>query len=141
MRPRSMIAVVATAAAVTMTACGSSTNTATSEDGFADLYVCVSDAAELAGFSASDSRDDQDLVAENAGVGAINVTGDNQGIQVVVERNEDDAKRTVEQYRVFAGALSGSVDDLLQRHGNVVVLYDKTPTDDERTIVEDCLDQ
>ena len=50
------------------------------------------------------------------------------------ERNGSDAEDTMDAYRVFDGD-----DGKLERKGNVVIAWDKTPSEGERGQVHDCL--
>lgn len=109
----------------------------------ADLERCLKDDDVLATLGS----EELDYVAEAAGDGGIYVNyGDpipdapnGNRANVAVERSGSDAKRTEAAYKVFAKAFSSSTEDVLMRKGNVVVLWDKTPTDDERSTIEDCL--
>jgi hypothetical protein len=91
------------------------------------------------GVQVSTDDDDLDYVAQDAGEGALYAEMEPNSVTVVFERTAGDAKNTEAAYKLFAGAFDTSVEDTLQRHGNAVVLWDKTPTEDEATQVEDCL--
>ena len=97
-------------------------------------YVEQSEAKEVI-----TNRDELDYVAEDAGEGAFAITTETNRATVLFERTENDARRTEEAYRLFLEAFASEIDDLLSRDGNVVVLWDKTPTDEERELLEDCL--
>jgi hypothetical protein len=130
---RIAIAAVATTVALAAAGCGGSTK-ADEPRPFADIKDCVVDAAPGGGFTASTNPDDMDLVAEDAGLGAVVLSGDNQDVQVVVERSASDAERSAEAYKAFGGTSDNVVVE-----GNAVIAYSKTPTDTESALVEDCL--
>ena len=104
---------------------------------YSAVSACLDERAIGAGFSPSSDPDDFDLIAEKAGVGAIALIGQRQNIQVVVERTGSDAERTAKAYELFA---SGEASDHLKVMGNVVAAYTKTPTDEERELVERCVE-
>jgi hypothetical protein len=87
------------------------------------------------------TQDEAELydVAEGAGEGGFMVRFERNGVAVGVERTAEDAKRSENAYRMSAEFFESDPGDLLERHGNVVILWEKTPTEDERRIVEDCL--
>lgn len=87
----------------------------------------------------SEDEDDLYAPAANAGVGGFMVDFGRNTAQVAVERNADDAERAAESYEAGEELFGGDTDGLVARHGNVVVVWDKTPTDTERSTVEDCL--
>jgi hypothetical protein len=80
----------------------------------------------------SQDQDDLDLIAENAGVGAIQVLWPRNEAMVVVERSEGDAEDTEQSYEAFGGTD-------LERRGQVVVAWTNSPTDEEREDVDACL--
>lgn len=121
--------IVGVTSAAVFVGCG---GTSTSNHDFAAVSSCVTDGAAAAGLE--NAPDGLDLIAEKAGEGAVALKGDAQEVQVVVERSSGDADKTADGYRAF-----GANDDNLIVNGNVVVAFTKTPTDEERALVEDCL--
>lgn len=77
--------------------------------------------------------DSLDLIAEGAGVGAVQLVSDNQEIQVVAERTPDDAGGSVTQYEIFGLAQ-------VEQIGTVVLAANNTMTDEEREQITGCLD-
>src|SRR4051812_16172930 len=80
------------------------------------------------GYEVSTKNDDLDLISERAGQGAVSFSSDNQEVQISVERSASDADDTAKQYEAFGGT---HVD----KYGNVVVAYNKTPTSQEKAYV------
>lgn len=76
----------------------------------------------------SDAEDDLDAIAEAAGDKGINVTFDSNNLNVAVERAEADAEQTLKSYRLF---FENAGTDQLSRVGNVVLAFDKTPSQAE----------
>jgi hypothetical protein len=76
--------------------------------------------------------DDVDLIAQGAGVGAVQLSSDNQEIQVVAERTSGDAENTVSDYEAFG---LGQVE----RFGTVVVAANNSMTDEELDPIKSCL--
>ena len=91
------------------------------------------------GVSVSTDDDDLDFFAQDAGEGALEADLDRNSVTVVFERSESDAKRTKAAYSLFAGALDAPADDILQQLGNTVIAWTRTPTDDETSLLGDCL--
>ena len=87
----------------------------------------------------STDDDDLDYVAQDAGEGALVAEIDPNSVTIVFERSEGDARRTQAAYEIFAGAFDTSTEDILHRSGNAVVVWDKTPSDDEAAQISDCL--
>lgn len=110
-----------------------------SERSFADIEPCLTESATAAGFEASTAPDDLDIIAADAGDGAIDLSDDKQSITVIVERTASDAENTANLLASAAEAFGVNADDLVYRNGNVVASHDKSPTDDERALVEECL--
>ena len=76
-------------------------------------------------------EDELDGIAQNAGEGAIGVRMGRQRVALVFERNGSDAEETADAYAVFGAEP--------ERRGNVLLVWDKTPTEEERATVGDCL--
>jgi hypothetical protein len=90
------------------------------------------------GAKATTDRDDLDLVAAEAGVGGVLVEWERNSANVAIERSEGDAENSERAYEVFVEGFGANADELLRRDGSVVVLYDKSPTEEEASLVEDC---
>ena len=93
---------------------------------------CLSDA----GFEVSTNEDDLDYVAMEAKEGALYATKGEDSVTIAFERTEADAGRTRDAYALFVG---DAAEDILSQDGNAAILWDGTPTDDERQVVNDCL--
>jgi hypothetical protein len=101
---------------------------------FADVVACLQERG------ATVSDDQLDGIAEQAGAGAVDVDFERNSATVVVERNADDAEETRRQYITVGEAFDETVgEDDYERHNNVVVGFTKTPTDEERELVEGCV--
>lgn len=100
----------------------------------AALFECI-DRADTGPFTRS--TDDLDLVAADAGDGAMALHSDQQDITLVVERSTDDAEATEAQYETFADAFGPGGH--VERHGNVVAVFSKTPASLERGFVDGCV--
>ncbi len=83
-------------------------------------------------------RQDTDILAQKAQA-AWNVSVDGTTATISFSRTREDAKRMEASYRVFAKAFETPVDDVLTAKGNVVILWDRTPSDAERARLEGCL--
>lgn len=92
-----------------------------------------------AGYEPSSNKDDMDYVAQDAGVGAVVSDIGRNNVTVVFERSDGDSERTMKAYEFFAEAFDSPVNDILTRDGSVVILWERTPTSDERSTVTDCL--
>jgi hypothetical protein len=85
------------------------------------------------GLQASTKKADLDLIAEDAGIGGVQVVSPGgQELNIAVERSESDAENTVSEYKALG--LSE-----VRQEGNVVMAYTKTPTGAETKPVEACL--
>jgi hypothetical protein len=89
----------------------------------------------VAGVAVDENRDDLDFIAMDAGEGAFEADLGSNTATVVFERSSG-AEGTAKQYGLFAKAFGGGNID---RHGNLVVAWDNTPTDDERATIDGCL--
>jgi hypothetical protein len=98
---------------------------------------CIGDQSVL---TWSRNEDDLDLIAADAGDGGIYVDFGENTANVAVERTNSDADRTEEAYKTFGKAFETNLSDLLHRRGNVVWVYDKSPTESETSAVETCID-
>ena len=92
-----------------------------------------------AGADVSTSGEDLDLVAAEAGEGGLHATLDETSVTIAFERTEADAKRTMSVYRSFGDAFGMPFEDILKREGNAVALWDASPTDEQKSTVDDCL--
>lgn len=127
-------AVLLAATLFVVAGCGSSGSSSMHD--YAAVASCLSDWAGDSGLTASTDSDQLDSISANAGQGAIALHGDRQEVQVSVERSGPDAKQTAKNYEPFFG---GDAGDRLLVDGNVVAAYTKTPTDEERAVVEGCV--
>lgn len=127
-------AVLLVVALLVGTGCGSSSGSPMHD--YAEIEKCLNDWAGDSGLTASTDSDRLDSISANAGQGAIALHGDRQEVQVSVERSGSDAKQTAKNYEPFFG---GDAGDRLSVDGNVVAAYTKTPTDEERAVVERCV--
>jgi predicted small lipoprotein YifL len=127
------LATVAVLAGVALAGCGG--DGGDSEPPTArEVASCVRDG----GAEATTDRDDLDAVASAAGVGGVDVEWPRNSATVVIERTDSDAENTERTYELFAEGFETDLGDTLRRDGTVVVLYDKSPTDDEAALIEDC---
>jgi hypothetical protein len=101
-----------------------------------DLAACLRDQAGIE--SVSTAEDDLDAIAADAGDGGVYVEWPRNSANIAVERSSSDADNAEKGYEFFLDAFGTHADNLLDKSGNVVVLYDKDPTDQERGAVEDC---
>lgn len=127
---RGRIAVLTVALLVGATACGGGDENYSAEatgDCLAEDVVVKTSEEEL------------DYVAAEAGEGALEAELDENTVTIAFERTSSDAEDTEASYRVFIDAFGGSSDGKLERKGNAVLLWEKTPTDAERKFVDDCL--
>jgi hypothetical protein len=99
---------------------------------FAD---CVSGSTS---YTVDTNPSNQDFVAQSAGEGGATVTmNGNQRATLYFERTATDADRTA--HSLTLNALSGNVKDLMSRKGNVVIVFDKSPTSTEKSTIVNCL--
>jgi hypothetical protein len=71
--------------------------------------------------------------------GALRVEVDGNGVDVVFERSANDAKSTEDNYGLAAFFVAVPPDDLLDRKGNVVLMWIAKPTADQKAKVNGCL--
>lgn len=90
-------------------------------------------------YTVSTKPDDLDYLAMDARDGALTAHVGDTAVTIAFERTVSDAKRTEGAYRVFAATLGSSVDDILSRQANAVILWDAAPTDAQRENVVGCL--
>jgi hypothetical protein len=84
------------------------------------------------------TTDDLDFVASTAGGGAFRAeVGENQ-LTISFGEQEEDAVRTAQAYRDFAGPTI-PIDHVLARNENAVMVWNTPPTDGERAQVVACL--
>jgi hypothetical protein len=119
--------VLAMVVATTVAGCGGEEWAATPQSARACL--------ETAGARASTDADDLDYIAQDAGVGAVYADFGRQSATVVFERSEADIEQTEGSYKLF-----GVTDGYLDKHGSIMVVWDRPPKDEERTTVEACLE-
>jgi hypothetical protein len=85
--------------------------------------------------SASSSQDDLDVLAAQAGEGGLYVEfSETQNANVAFERGETDAKNTEAAYKVFVEGFGGEVGDTIKRKGNVVIAWNKEPSEDDAAL-------
>ena len=113
-------------ALVAVVGCGSGGDT----HAFQAVHDCLK-AKPPSGFTFTTGRENVDLIAAQAGQGAVQLNAAGQEIAVVVERSSKDAGNTKRNYEAFGTTV--------EQRGNVVVSYAKTPTDEEKNAVDACL--
>ena len=79
-----------------------------------------------------------DFVASTASGGAVRVFVGSNRVTISFAGDEDEAKRTAQAYERFAAKNVG-VHDILERHGNAVLLWREHPFDFDRDRVVACL--
>jgi hypothetical protein len=84
--------------------------------------------------SVETNREEIDYVAQDAGVGALSADIAENTVTLVFERSDSDANQTAAAYGAF-----GADDEHLDKRGSVVVVWDKSPTDEEKSVIDDCL--
>jgi hypothetical protein len=82
---------------------------------------------------ASVSEADADRIAADAGQRGYLVTIGSNRLNMAFERNSSDAADTENAYKAVSDG------DTLQREGNVVMAWDKTPNSEEKEQIENCL--
>jgi hypothetical protein len=107
----------------------------TEEKSFAQVRDCMTKNPP-SGYEVSTKKDDLDLISQAAGQGGLAFTSDKQEVQISVERSASDADNTAKQYEAFGEAFGGGHVD---KYGNVVAAYTKTPTDAEKSYIEGCV--
>lgn len=60
-------------------------------------------------------------------------------VTLAFENTNADAKRRQAGYKLFSDAFNSPVDDILSRHRNVVVLWERTPSSSDVESVTGCL--
>ncbi len=65
--------------------------------------------------------------------------GDSNSVELGFEGTANDAKRNAARLKLVGEAIGGPVDDVLMREGNVVILWENTPSDADLASVKDCL--
>lgn len=113
--------------------CGGGDSTSYSS---ARVRDCVDDTA---GIEVTAERQDLDAVMEDAEAGAFKVTVDGEDVSLAFSETEGDARRMAATLEVFATAFNAPVDDILERRGNLVILWENTPTDEQRDALGGCL--
>ena len=116
--------------AIVLAACGSGGGSDEPAD-VAVLESCVSDA--LPTYEVSSSRDELDLISQEATVGAFSVKSDLQEIQISALAESRETEALVNGYEAFG--LSPEVI------GTVVVAPNIEMSDEESDAIMDCLDQ
>jgi hypothetical protein len=103
---------------------------------FAPSRDCVK---QIDGAQVNSNKADLDYVAEDSGEGAFEADLGRNSVTVVFERTAGDADRTMSAYELFGEAFDASTEDILFQKNNVVIAWNKTPTDDEKSKIEGCL--
>jgi hypothetical protein len=122
------------ALSATIAACGGSSGSGDSTKSGAEIFDCLN--AQAGSAKVSDQKDDLDLLAQAAGDRGIAVNWDKNELNLAVERSEQDAKQTLKGYEIF---IADAGHRQLERMGNVVVAFSKTPNDEELALVDACL--
>ena len=91
------------------------------------------------GIQVAKYRHELDPVAQDALAGATKAQVADNSVTIAFERTAKEAKRTESYYRSGYSFRPRSSLDTLSRIGNAVIVWDKTPTDSQRSTVEDCL--
>ena len=94
-----------------------------------------------AGAQTSFEDEDLDYIAQEAGRGALRARLADQEVTISFERSSSDAERTAAAYRTFLETGGATAADVLERRGNAVVVWEKTPSDAEQRAVDDCLEK
>jgi hypothetical protein len=84
-------------------------------------------------------EEDFDNLAQDAAEGAMEAGFSENSATIAFERSDNDAKRLRAAYAIFAGAFDTPADDILFQEGNAVIVWSKTPTEDESGQVDECL--
>jgi hypothetical protein len=87
----------------------------------------------------STSQADLDFVADKATAGGLHAAVGSTFVTIAFGQTTHDAELTESAYRTVSESLGEPVDEVIVRHGNAVLRWDRPPTDDERTIAEGCL--
>jgi hypothetical protein len=104
--------------------------------GLAPTQSCLADAE---GTRVSDDPGDvSDVLANSARGGALKVWLPSNTLIVSFGDDEQEAERRERSYFRFAGGTI-PVRELLMRQGNAVLLWERTPSEEERTLVDGCL--
>lgn len=80
-----------------------------------------------------------DYVIEDAPAGAAEVGVDGTTAEIAFGNSSADAARMKRQVEILAGAFAVPVEDLLERRGNTLIVWDSTPTEDQRRRLRDCI--
>jgi hypothetical protein len=127
-------ALLCVAVAAVSTGCGGSSQTFTETT----TLACLEEEAGVTDINTRQSS--LDYVAQDAAEGAMEVeVSSGNTVAVLFEGTSNDAQRTSAAYGVFAEAFDSPVDDILDTRSNVVLLWERTPSDDERNLVAGCL--
>lgn len=118
--------VVAMTSALALAGCGG-----TSTYDMADVRSCIDDESSI--------RPAEDTVAQNASGGAFETELHGNRLTLAFGRTDTDAKRMYSAYRTLANAFNQPINDILERKGNLVTLWQDTPNDTERASLERCL--
>jgi hypothetical protein len=128
--PASLVAGLALAAALLAAGCGGETEP--------DAYSLepTQDCLEEAGYDAS--TEDLDFVASTATGGAFHTDVGENEVTLSFGETTEEAERTAQAYRNFAGPTI-QIEHVLFQRENVVFVWGAPPTDEERGPVEACL--
>jgi hypothetical protein len=139
MRVRLLLPVVTACAVVALPACGGNGNAAKATTFERDAVAGCLDRAGATNLKKSDPGDFTGKIAEN---GAVEGSVGKTNFALVFEPDAESARSSE---TVYAGAQGGSwqrgvlLDVLLKRSNNVVLAYERAPTDRALKIVEGCL--
>jgi hypothetical protein len=75
-----------------------------------------------------------------AGIASISAELPENAVSINLERSETDAKNVVRAWENVAEGLDVDTEDLIRRLGTVVIVWDKSPTSEERAAVEGCFE-
>jgi hypothetical protein len=125
-------AMVATLLALACSACGDSP---AEHFSLAATDLCL----RQHGLATSTQAADLDYIAQDAGEGAIEAKLATNGVTLAFDRTPDDAGRTEGAYRAASTAFGASAKGILDRRGNVTLVWDNTPTGKEHAAIRGCL--
>ena len=130
-RAASLLAV----AGLALSACGSGADAGEGSYSRDATAACL----QSAGSAVSTSEADLDFVADEATGGGIHASVGSMFVTIAFGQTTHDAELTESAYRSVSQSFGEPVDEVISRHGNAVLRWDKPPTDDERSTAERCL--
>ena len=74
------------------------------------------------------------------GIASISAELPENAVAINLEHSETDATRVVRAWENAAEGLNVDTEDLIRRLGTVVIVWDDSPTDEERAAVEGCFE-